>query len=383
MLNEMKERIVVSLKKARDGGELTVEKIRSITHDAVAHTAEATREGTTNLRDIARDAVTAAVRTLQEAGEASSEKITAVVEGTVDGIRRVQGQAAETGRTELTDADTRLRQQKARLVSSVRQALQGATDAAGSFSGDVKTHVETAVTDVRLKNAELLGLTRGAVKHAVKQAIETGTQVEETVVHVTRDATEKALAEGPLIAERVVRVTETVLSGAVDAAEEAGAHIGEVSRAAGAGVRKGLNRAVEKPGSSLSATGKRLSLDQIRSDVGDYTDLFVESLHRVASRTGEAAKNTLTELADEASKAAASIRKKTHDATLTAAERLKELNKEAVNKTAEATGKAAHGVAEETAELGSRMLDVARGAISGVWKGAQKALHKDNKVSKS
>ena len=43
----------------------------------------------------------------------------------------------------------------------------------------------------------------------------------------------------------------------------------------------------------------------------------------------------------------------------------------------EAAGKATRVMAEEARELGKRSVDVARGAISGMWKGAKEALKKE------
>ena len=65
------------------------------------------------------------------------------------------------------------------------------------------------------------------------------------------------------------------------------------------------------------------------------------------------------------------------------AERLKELGSGAVHKTGEVSGKAAHALSEETKELGERMLTVAKGAATGMWKGARTAFKKDkNKEDK-
>jgi len=254
MLNESNARIAVSLKNPSRAGELTTGRIRSTTQDAVVQIAATAKARTTSVRDTARGAVIAAAQSLQETGEASHENIAVAVEGIVEGVRRIQAQRAEAARAQPGHANTSLSQQREVFAESVREALEGAKDAASSFSGNVKTHIETAVGDLKLKNAQLLGLTRGAVKQAVNRAIEAGTQLEETVVRVTSDATEKALAEGPFIAERVASVTESVLAGAVEAAEEIGADVNQVSRAAAAGIKKGVTQVVEKPSDNVSAT---------------------------------------------------------------------------------------------------------------------------------
>lgn len=60
-------------------------------------------------------------------------------------------------------------------------------------------------------------------------------------------------------------------------------------------------------------------------------------------------------------------------------DRIKEVGKDAAKATAKAAGKAAHVVADEAKELGKRSVDVAKGAASGMWKGAKDALKKEKK----
>jgi len=57
----------------------------------------------------------------------------------------------------------------------------------------------------------------------------------------------------------------------------------------------------------------------------------------------------------------------------------KEAGKDATKATAELAGKAAHVVAEEAREFGKRAADAAKGAISGMWKGAKEAIKKEKK----
>ena|GEM_PF-6356047 len=81
--------------------------------------------------------------------------------------------------------------------------------------------------------------------------------MEETVLHITRDATKKALAEARFSAEKVKDVSNTVLSASTEAAEEAGSHIKEVVNGAVQGTREGINTAIEAAKEALSATGDK------------------------------------------------------------------------------------------------------------------------------
>jgi len=120
-------------------------------------------------------------------------------------------------------------------------------------------------------------------------------------------------------------------------------------------------------------------LKQTKEDLEAVGDLFVETLRKVAGSSGEAARDILNELADDAKKAGSRLREKAFAASHTVAERLKELGSEAVHKTGEVSGKAAHALGEEAKELGARMLTVAKGAATGMWEGAKTAFKKDEK----
>jgi hypothetical protein len=113
--------------------------------------------------------------------------------------------------------------------------LEGTKESAAAFSGEVKEQIEISVTDAKLKSAEILGLTEEIVKQAVRKTIESGKDVEQTVSHITRQATERALAGAQFSAEKVKDVSSKVLSASVEIADEAGSHMKEVSKGGCAG----------------------------------------------------------------------------------------------------------------------------------------------------
>jgi len=97
----------------------------------------------------------------------------------------------------------------------------------------------------------------------------------------------------------------------------------------------------------------------------------------VARRSGEQAKDVLNDLADQSRKTTAVLREKARHAGESAAERLKEAGKQAAKASVEAVGKATDIMAEEAKQLGKRSLALARGAISGMLKGAKEGLKKE------
>ena len=384
MLQEMKQQLTKSVKKAKGSGELTAHQVYAITRDSVAQSAQKLKAGTKDLREITKEAVMTSVQSLVEVKEASKENIFAALHGAMDGIKQVESQVLDTTYKDLRKAKKRLSEKEASLAEGLNEAFEGARDAAGNFTEEVKTDIETALIDAKLKSVELLGLTRDTVKEAVRKAIETGAEVDETIVNLTRDATANALASARFSAERARKVSETVLSAAVEAAEELDSHVSETSSAAAEGVRQGLTDTVELTSESIAKAGEGVKefvaedLQQTKEDLESVGDLFVETLRKVADSSDEAARNILHDLADDAKKVGSSLREKAVAASHTVSSRLKELGGGMVHKTGEVSGKAARTLGKETKELGARMLTVAKGAATGMWVGAKTALHKDN-----
>lgn len=132
---------------------------------------------------------------MEKDGKATKEYISSVIEGVADGVKQVEQRSINAAYQQLQELKIKVREKEKRLGVAIDESLEGTKKAAAEFSGNSKEQLESAVLDVKLKYAEILGLMRKTVKDAVKQAIETGKDVEQTVSNITEDATKKALAQ--------------------------------------------------------------------------------------------------------------------------------------------------------------------------------------------
>jgi len=374
--NKMKDRIVEELKKAKEAGQITMEKVSEIVRDAVSAAVAETRGRIEDMRPIVKNAVAAAVEGLKEAEVDVKETVKGAVEGAIAGVRSRGDQAVEATRDELRKLEKRLEDEKTELAQGLRKGLEGAKEAGAALPEDIRGRVESAVSDIKLKSTELLGLTRQTIKEAVKEAIESGKDVKETVAKITSDAAERALKEGRFSADRAKRIAEKVMSGAVEAAEEAGKEIKNVAVGAFEGVQKGIASAVESVGDKTKAF-VREDIAKTKEDLEAIEGLFIETTRKVAQRSGDVAKDVLNDLADQTKKTTSVLRKKASHAAEKTTAGLKQAGKDAAKTTTEAVGKAAHIMAEEAKELGKRTVSVAKGAITGMWKGAKDAIKKE------
>ena len=371
--NQIKDRIIKELKKAKEAGQVNAGKVREIVKDAVSAAAAETRGGIENARPVVKNAVDVSIEGLKNVGADISKTVEGAVEGAISGVCSHKDQAVETTREEIRKLEARLKEEKTALAQSLIEGLEGAKESGSALSADAKKRVEVALFDVKLKSTELLGLTRETVKEAVKQAIESGKDIKETVAQIAVDATERAIKEGRFTAERIKAISEKVMSGAIEAADEADKEIKEVAAGVFEGSQKGIAAAIDSIGEKAKTFVKE-DLAQTKEELEAIEELFIETTRKVARRSGETAKEVLNDLADQTKKTSSVLKKKAAHAGKETAERLKEAGKDAAKATAEAAGKAAHVMAKEAKELGKRSVGVAKGAISGMWKGAKDAL---------
>ncbi|WP_435549337.1 DUF6781 family protein [Desulfobacterium sp. N47] len=205
---------------------------------------------------------------------------------------------------------------------------------------EIGTRIEALSADIKLKSTELFGLTEQTVKEAVKQAIESGENVKETVVQIARDATERALKERRFTADRVKKIAEKVISGAVEAAEEAGKEVKDVAHGAFEGAQKGIASALESIGDKTKEFVHE-DLAQTKEDLETIEKLFLETAGRVAKRSGKTARAVSVDLVEQTERTTSVLREKTGHATEKVAERLKEAGKEAVKTSVETADKLA------------------------------------------
>jgi len=120
MLQEMKQQLTESIKKAKESGELTAHQVYDITRDGVVQSTQKLKGGGKELREITKEALTTTIQSLVDAGEASQEKISAALHGAVDGVKEVESQILEATHKEFHQVKKELRDEEAKLAEGLR-----------------------------------------------------------------------------------------------------------------------------------------------------------------------------------------------------------------------------------------------------------------------
>ena len=116
--------------------------------------------------------------------------------------------------------------------------------------------------------------------------------------------------------------------------------------------------------------------NQMKGRIETIKDFFGEASRKVPRRSGEVAKDVLDFFVDQTKKTTPVFIDKARYLAQQAAERLKQAGTVVAKASAGADGKAARVVAEKAKELGTKSVEVAKGAASGMWIGAKDALKK-------
>ena len=372
----IQDRIIKDLKALEETGRITSEKIYEIFRDTIYHAATEGAGGSGAIKSIAKEAVIAAVKLFQDDKEKEKENITSAVRGTMAGIKLCKEKRIDALKKEINHLEAKIKFEEKEVSYFLEQGVEGVSEAESAFSEEMTTLIESVLTDIRFKTEELSGVNGLDIKDAIKQAIESGDNIKEAVIQITKAATKKALEKSRLKAGRVKEVTEKILSDAVDAAEETEKNIKDVTSGAFKGIYEGI---VSMADSITDSTREfvREDLSDTREDFKTIKDLFFETVLKVGKRSGRTAKKILNDLAAQSKATGSTFKEETGGAADKFTEKLKTLGKEVVKTFGETGEKATRVMTDEVKELGKKSMDVAKGGMTGMWKGAKQALEKD------
>lgn len=150
MSNPVKEKITTNLAKAKEEGNIRAEHIREIVKDAVLQAVAELREGTGEIGLIVKDAISTVIADLKGSGKETTEKITASIEGAIEGSTYQRQQAIAQRRAKLLEIQTQLEQQQQDLDREISEVLIDikATESTDSISDDSEA-INLAVNTVQ------------------------------------------------------------------------------------------------------------------------------------------------------------------------------------------------------------------------------------------
>ena len=382
MLERMKKEISEDIKEIYSAGKMSTGEIKTIVENSVSKVVENSKRGAIDISDIAKEAILITTETLESVGSATKDNIQASVNGTIEGISKKSKESINKIDMELLKTKYKLQEQKDSLATNLKDGLNGAKEAAFTFSDVIKTDIEDAVTNTKLKSIEILGLMKETIKHSIKTVIEEGEDVEEKVAHITKEAVENTLSSGRLSAQKTKEVSQEVILAAIHAAQEAEKDIEKTTKGAINGAKEGVMATVNTAKTKLSEA-KNNSIDfaeeEIKQTIENLESIensFVEALSNTTSKVGNLAKSVIEDSIKEIKTDASQLKDLALDTAEVAIEYLKEKGTQVAYSTKEKAYEVAQTTKEEIVVLSDKMVKIAKGAFTGMVDGAKKVIDK-------
>ena len=153
---QIKERITTDLNKAKEVGQLRSERVREIVQSAVFQMVSEFKSGSSDIRLIVKDAVSAAIENLQEKGGEVKEEITASIEGAIEGATNWRHQAIAKTQTEVKQLQSQITTEEDKLQQEIESLLADIENAGKDKPSNIKASIESAITTV--KNSDEMAL---------------------------------------------------------------------------------------------------------------------------------------------------------------------------------------------------------------------------------
>jgi len=272
-----------------------------VAENAVFKATQNIKDGETEISSIAKDAVTTAVNELKKSDNAEKAHVDAVIKGVVNGIQKSTKESINDMDMEMLKTKYRMQEKNSELLSKLKDALDGTKEAAKTFTDESKEYIEEAATDIKLKNAKMLGLMESTIKQSVKTVIEEGSEVEEKISHITQEAVANALNETRLSAQKVKDVSKRAIMASIEAAKESDEKLKEVARGAIEGTKKAILVKIQEAKADIKKAKENTKtfveedILQTKEDLEAIDDAFIDTLDAIFQN--------MSKLNDEAYKA--------------------------------------------------------------------------------
>ena len=156
MSESRKEKIIASLRQARQTGELKTEKIREIVRTAVTEATSELKEGREEISTLVKDAISAVVEIFQDKQGEIKEEVTASIEGAVEGISNARREAISNTQSEIQTLQVKVENEEEQLQQQIDGVLEDLETKTQDESANVKEAIASAINT--LKNSEEVAL---------------------------------------------------------------------------------------------------------------------------------------------------------------------------------------------------------------------------------
>jgi hypothetical protein len=149
MSNLLKDQIKTDLDKAKEEGTLRAERIRDIVQVAVSQAVSEIKAGSSEIRSVAKDAISAVIEASQEKGEKIKEEVSASIEGAIAAISSVKRQTIAESQSEVKQLQAKIDAEEEELQAEIDGMLSDIEETGKDKSAETKAAIESAIYTIK------------------------------------------------------------------------------------------------------------------------------------------------------------------------------------------------------------------------------------------
>ena len=154
MADSVKDKVAEDLKLAKDAGKVRSDRVREIIAAAVAQVRQELKQGSGEIRPLVKEAFTAAIAGVQDAGE----DIKSSIEGVIDGISSTRRKSIAETEAKVKQLQSELEEQEDQLEQEIESSIAGIRDAGKEAPAKIREQIQEAID--ALQNTEEADLLR-------------------------------------------------------------------------------------------------------------------------------------------------------------------------------------------------------------------------------
>lgn len=143
------EQIRADLRKAQQEGQLRTERVREIVRTAISQATGEIKQGSSEIRSIAKEALAIVVESFQGRGKEMRDELTASVEGIIEGISQSRREVITQSETKLNQLQSQIREQEEQLNAEIEDTLTEIDATAKTSASGTRDAIESAVAALR------------------------------------------------------------------------------------------------------------------------------------------------------------------------------------------------------------------------------------------
>jgi len=156
LIEQVREQIKAELQQAKETGQLRSGRIREIVQAAISQVGTEIKAGSSDVRLIFRDTVSAVSESLQEKGSEIKEEVTAAVEGFIEGFSSGRRQSITKNQSEVKQLQAQIDTQEEELQQEIDRLIIDVEEAGKESSPKLKELIADSINS--FKNSEEFAL---------------------------------------------------------------------------------------------------------------------------------------------------------------------------------------------------------------------------------